>query len=187
MQKTNNEIKKAKEVVILSVKGSKKKPYKWTYIALQCQLLKNEYKSNKIIAELVGLEGKGETIRQILKINGLTQENKKRMDEDKFQMDVASRLANIKERDLQNIVGKTIENMTSHDARHIIEMAKKWPGDSVEKFKQAVLKYKAKKRHIIFTLLPLEEELYKKLKKEAKRNEISLERYIIQLIEKENK
>jgi len=182
--KYNKEIEKAKKRIILNVKGSKKKPDDWISIAESVAFLKKCSFTIKEIAQMAGVSE--QTIRQILKLNDLTEENKKRVLEGKILMDAAYRLAGIKNRKLQNMVGQIIENMKSHDQREIILYAKRYPNSSLESlldFKKGLLNSKSIVKEINIVILVLENELYDKLKELAEKEGVNLSELIINILE----
>jgi len=175
-------INDALNLLLTITKGSKKKAVDWIYITEETDfLLKNFGSLDKIARET---KNSRETIRQIWSLNLLTNENKKRVSEKKILMDAGSRLTKIKDQNLQNKVGKVIENMASHDAREIIQVVNNDPEISIEKIKKLVIndKIKTEKEKIFFTLLPLEKNLYLKLKNLSIKNKKSLEDVIIEII-----
>lgn len=186
--KTNTNIEEAKRKIILSVKGSKKKPYGWLSIVDSITFLKQKSFSIEKIAQIAAVSK--QTIRQISKLSELTVENKKRLSENRILMDAAYRLAGIKDKKLQNFVGKIIENMNSHEQREVIQFAKKNPSsskDQFNKFKKEVIKSKPLVKDINVIILGLENELYDKLKDVAKKEKISITKLVIIILKEWNK
>ena len=183
--KGNKIIEDAYTKIILNIKGRKKKPDDWISIAENVALLVTHSIPIKEIAKKAGCSE--QTIRQILKLNELTEENKRRVLEGKILMDAAYRLAGIRDKELQNIVGKLIENMNSHDQREIIQYAKKHPEASLtllREFKRKVLESKPTFREINIVILAFENELYDELKRRAKKKGVTLNKLIVNILEK---
>ena len=100
-------------------------------------------------------------------------------------MDAASRLSGIIDKELQNQVGKIIENMKSHEQRDIIQYAKKNPSISkiqLNKFRRDVLKSKPIVKDLNIVIFSLENDLYDKLKNESKKNKISISKQVVSIL-----
>ena len=133
-------------------------------IARAFEWLVKQYGSQKAVAEKVGLSA--EMIRQFLTVLKLPIEVQKLfLTREIDSVDVAKELARLKDPRKQIALARKIANVPSKDARDIkrvVVAEKVLVKDAV----RVVLKEKEKKLHLF--MLDLDDETYKRLRKEAK-------------------
>lgn len=164
----------------LNLKGSKKKRENWIEIAHQCKQLNDLYGSMQITAEKLSVSS--ELVRAILTLLTLPEEVQMYIKNNQILFDAGQRLARIKNTETQIEVAKKIIGLTSHDARQIIQFAKKYPHAPIDDFKKR-LSSKDKIEKLNLIILPLHEDTYKIIKKIGEKEKSTPEKLILQLID----
>ncbi len=181
MNEKINDIDEAFAILFANLKGTKRnKPHDWIKVAESYGIVKKHYPSDKEIAKKVGVSH--EIIRSISKLLQLTEENKKLLRERKILLDTGEALSGIKDSQLQNKVGESVIGLSAHDARDLIQYAKKYPNESLEEFKQRIFTSKNRIEKLHLTVVPLKEEPYQLLLKISKKQKKSLEGLISDII-----
>jgi hypothetical protein len=165
----------------VNLKGAKKKQDNWIDIAEDCKRLNDYYGSAKKVAEKIGVSY--ELIRALLKIPTLPEEVKGLIKEDKILFDVGQRIARIKGRERQVEVAKLIAELPSHDARDIVQYAKKYPDEPLDGFRKRVLEGKDKVEKVHLAIIPLRADIYSLLKIESEKRNVSPEKFILSILD----
>lgn len=182
------EDKKIEDVMIFllyNIKGRKKKRDDWITIAKKCKEATDYFKSYKIVAEKLFVHP--ETIRSILKLLELPEEVKQLIQERKIGMDAAQRITRIKNPKDQIKAAQTILNLTSHKSRDILRYIQRKPDSPIqnyEKYKEKLTPLNKTVKNINLAILQLDDEIYKRLKKIASKQKISISNLIGDLIKK---
>lgn len=164
----------------LNLKGSKKKKDNWIEIADNCKQLVDYYGSAMKVAEKLGVHY--EIIRSILKLLTLPEEVRQLIRVNKILFDVGQRIARIKDAKTQIKVAKAVVGLSNHDAREVVQYAKKYPDASLEDFRRRVIDSKNKVEKINLAIVPIKEETYKLLKKFGQRYKLSPEKLILKIV-----
>lgn len=171
--KMSKKEEKALTILFSNLKGRKKKIHDWIMIAENVEYLTKLYGSSKEVAKKLSMSNT--MINSILRLLSLTEKNKQLVRERKILQDAGEALASIEDSTLQNKIGDMIVGLKAHDARDLIQFAKRYPNASIERFKEKILKSKRKVEKIYVTVIPLDENNYYSLKKEAKKRNIPVE------------
>ncbi len=163
--------------LFLNIKNRRKKSNPLR-IAEICKILSEKYGSPKKLAEK--LDVSYETIRSFLKLLELPEPVQQLIKNGKIGFDVGQRIARIPSPKKQIEVAKSVIGLNAHDAREVIQYIIRQPNASPQSVKKRLLRHKKKNYTIL--LLPLEEELYEKLKEKSKSKNISVESLILELI-----
>jgi hypothetical protein len=178
-----NEVDEEKTLarLFLNLKGAKIKQDNWVDIAKDCKQMRDYYGSAKKLAEKLGVSY--ELIRSVLKLATLPEEVKLLMKEGKILYDVGQRISRISDRDRQVEVARIVAGLPSHDARDIIQFAKKYPKDPLDSFKKRVIEGKDRVEKLQLTIVPLKDDVYIFLKNESRKRSISTEKLISLIID----
>ena len=166
--------------LFLNLKGPKKKRDNWIEIANNCKQLVDYYGSMREVAEKLGVNY--EIIRSILKLLTLPEEVKSLVKNNEILFDVGQRIARINDRETQTKVAKAVVGLPSHDAREVIQYAKKNPDADLEDFKRRVIKSKNRMEKVHLTIIPLKEETYSFLKNIGAKDGLSPEKLIQRVV-----
>jgi len=164
----------------LNLKGPKKKHGNWMDIAEDCKKLKEYYGSAKKVADRIGVSY--ELIRALLTLLTLPEEVQTLIRDDKILFDVGQRIARIKGKERQIEVAKTIARLPAHDARDILQYAKKYPEAQLGDFKTRVTQGKDSIEKVHIALVPLREDIYETLKMEGQQKKLSVEKTILLIL-----
>ena len=164
----------------LNLRGAKKKQDNWFDIAQDCKRLRDYYGSAKKVAEKVGVSY--ELIRALLKLPTLPDEVKELIKDDKILFDVAQRIARINRKERQVEVARAIVGLSAHDARDLIQYAKKYPNEPLGDFKKRVTEGKNRTEKVHLAIIPLKEKIYGILKTEGRKRNVSAEKFILQIV-----
>ena len=164
----------------LNLKGGKTKQDNWFNIAQDCKQLTEYYGSAKKVAEKIGVSY--EIVRALLKLPTLPEEVQELIRNDKILFDVAQRIARIRGKERQVEVARAIVGLSAHDARDLIQYAKKYPKDPLGDFKKRVTEGKDKIEKIHLAIVPLKEKTYNLLKIEGQKRNISADKFILQIV-----
>lgn len=171
--------------LFLNLKGNKKKRDDWITIAEKCKNIVDNNKNRKEAAKKLGVSP--ELIRSIISMLELPKDVKKLIREGKILFDAAQRLNTIKFVDKDKEKAKRIEvaneiaGLKSHEQREIIRYAKKFPNSGLKNYKKRVTATREIKRvHVL--VIPLDEPMFKNLKKISKKRDLSLEKTALELI-----
>lgn len=178
-----NEIDEEKTFTRLytNLRGAKKKQDNWVDIAQDCKQLRDYYGSARKVAEKLGVSY--ELIRSILKLSTLPEEVKGLMKDGKILYDVGQRISRISDKEKQVEVAKIVAELPAHDARDIVQYAKKYPKEPLDSFRKRVVEGKDKVEKVHLSIIPLREEIYSYLKTESQRKNISPEKLILLIVE----
>ncbi len=163
----------------LNLKGKKKKRDDWITIAQNCQKLEKRYKSQKILAEKLGVSY--QLIRSILSLLDLPKEVKLLIKDKKILFDAAQRINTIEGEKKQIEVARTIADLPSHKQREIIQHAKNFKNSNLSGFKKRVIK-PLKKEKIHVAIIPLKDTIHSKLQKESKRKKSTIQQILLEII-----
>lgn len=170
--------KRASTIILLETKGGKRKKNPLE-LAEACnffverfqshnkasEYIKNRYRysiSDRMLRKLTSLLRLPEEVQQLLLMGDMG-------------IDVAAQLSESKLDDETKVkVCKVVAGMLAHDAREVIQYATKFPNAIIEEYKSRVLAAKPKTEEMFVAIIPLNEEDYQKLKKESKKQKISL-------------
>lgn len=166
--------------LFLNLKGGKKKTDDWITIAKNCQKLEKIYKSQKTVAEKLGVSY--QLIRSIISLLELPNEIKNNIQNRKILFDAAQRLNTIEDKKIQINVAKIISGLPSHKQREIILYAKRFKGKGLEKFKKNILK-KQETEKVHVAIIPLKKDIHTKLQKESKKKKSTIQQIILQIID----
>ena len=165
----------------LNLRGAKRKRDNWMEIARKSRKLTDHYGSVQITADKLGVSY--ELVRSILTLLTLPEEVQQYIEKDQILYDAAQRLARIRNKDTQIKVARTIIGLSSHDARQLIQYAKKYPDAPLDDFKRRIeSKDKIEKIHLL--LVPFKEETVAILKHISKKQKISPEKLIREIVDK---
>jgi hypothetical protein len=179
MDETNEEKLLAR--LYLNLKGAKKKQDNWVDIAEDCKQLRDYYGSAKKVADKVGVSY--ELIRALLKLPPLPEEVKTLIKDEKILFDVAQRIARIRDKEKQVEVAQAVAGLRAHDARDVLQYAKKYPKEPLDDFRKRVTEGKDKIEKVHLAMLPLKEEIYSLLKTESQKKKISVEKLILLIVD----
>ncbi len=163
-----------------NLKGAKKKKDDWIEIATNLKKLSDYYDSPLTAAEKLGVSN--ELVKSILRILSLPSEVKELIRRGDILYDAAQRLQRIEEHTKQVEVAKAIVGLTSHQARDLIQYAKKYPSASVSSYRKRLSNSKAKTERINLIVLPLREGTYSSLTSICKKEGISVEKLVSNII-----
>lgn len=178
MKRINEE--KTLAILYSDLGGRKKKIHDWIYIAEKCKELTDYYGSYKEVAKKVGCTP--ELIRSILKLLELPNKVKKLIKERKILYDVGQRIARIKDTKLQTKVGEAVVDLNAHDARALIQYAKRFPNASLKDYKRRLMSSQKKIEKINVVIVPFKEETFKILKQFSEKNKTSPEKLILKIV-----
>ncbi|AJM92204.1 hypothetical protein [Nitrosopumilus piranensis] len=164
----------------INLKGKKRKDEDWISIAKDCQKLEKKYNSQKILADKLGVSY--QLIRSILSLLSLPKGIREKIQKGDILFDAAQRLNTIEDKKKQAEVAEIISGLPSHKQREIILHAKRFNDSDLSKFKKRVLK-KTKTEKVHVAIIPLNEDLQLKLKKESKKNKSTLQQTILNILE----
>jgi len=164
----------------MNLKGPKKKKDNWIKIAQDCQQLTHYYGSAKMVAEKLGVHY--EIIRSLLKLLMLPEEVKQLIRNNQILFDVGQRIARLEDKDTQIRVAKAVVGLPNHDAREVIQFARKYPNVPLDDFKKRVVDSKGKVEKLYLAIIPLKEPTYELLKKIGKKDNLSLEKLILKIV-----
>ncbi len=178
-----NEIDEEKMLarLYLNLKGAKKKQDNWFDIAQDCKQLRDYYGSAKKVADKIGVSY--ELIRALLKLTALPDEVKELIKDDKILFDVAQRIARINGNERRVEVARAVVGLSAHDARDLIQYAKKYPKEPLDNFKKRVTEGKDRIEKVNLAIIPLKEEIYSYLKAEGQKNNVSPEKLILLILD----
>jgi hypothetical protein len=165
----------------VNLRGDKKKKEDWISIARKCKKLATKYRFRVDLAEKLGVSS--ELIRALMSLLDLPEEVQHLIKEGKILFDAAQRINTIETKKKQIEVARAIAGLTSHEQREIIQYAKKYPNsDLLDYKKRVVTPVNTEKIHV--AIIPLREKTFKALQKEVVKNKTSLEKFILNVIEK---
>ena len=164
----------------LNLKGGKRKKDDWITIATDLKRLSDFYKSPAETARKLGVSY--ELVRSIMKILDLPKEVQELIKEGKILYDAAQRVSRLKSRSRQIEVAKTIAGLTSHQARDIIQYAKRYPNADLTDFRRRVTGPRLTKEEIHLTVLPIRQETYRRLQSLSQRQKTSTQKLIVSII-----
>jgi hypothetical protein len=167
--------------LFLNLRGAKKKQGNWIDIAQDCKQLRDYYGSAKKVADKLGVSY--ELIRALLKLPMLPEEVKDLIKDDKILFDVAQRIARINGKERQVEVARAVAGLPAHDARDLIQYAKKYPKEPLNDFKKRVTEGKDKVEKVHLAIIPLKAEIYSLLKTEGQRKKVSPEKLILLILD----
>jgi len=166
--------KTARTILVLGFKGRKKKgkedPLR---MAEACKFYADLGLSSEKIGDKFGVTGR--LVIEFLSLLKLPPEVKHRLSKGEIGIDVGAQLSEAKLGDETTVkIGEVIAGMLEHDARGVIQFAKKFPNASLEEYKQRVLASKPRKEEVSMVVISLQEEKYQKLKEQADRQNLSV-------------
>ena len=188
MHKLNE--KTARFILENNLKGSKKKRSSLIDIAKAVRYLLNncEYSSRSELAK--DFEISRPIIEAFDRINNQPTEIQQLIKKNKIGLDTSLKLLSIRDDKKRIKVAKAVVDLSSFDARYVIDFVKKRPDLSVEKCKQIVLASKIEQKKLNVLVIPLEEKIFLDFKKISNRKRQSIEDSAISAIQnwiKENK
>lgn len=160
--------------------GKGKQINDWIYVAEKLEELKDFYKSEKKVAENLGISY--EMVRSTLKLLDLPEEIRQLVKEDKLSQDLGWRLLGIKNKKNQIIVARAIMGLSAHDARDMIRYARNNPEKSIKKQIKRLEKSKKQIQKLNLVIVTLEEDNYKILKEISKRNNMDPQKMISKIV-----
>lgn len=172
--------------LFLNLKGSKKKRDDWITIAQKCKKIVNNNKNRKEAAQKLGVSQ--ELVRSIISLLELPKEVKDLIRDGKILFDAAQRINTIKFDDKKKEKSRRIEvaleiaGLKSHEQREIIRYAKKFPNSSLKNYKRRVTTPREIKR-VHVAVVSLDEPTFKTLQKISRKNGLSLEKTILEIID----
>ena len=101
----------------------------------------------------------------------------------KFCMTLGNEFLGIPDKEKQVEVAKIVAELPAHDARDIVQYAKKYPKEPLDSFRKRVVEGKDKVEKVHLSIIPLREEIYSYLKTESQRKNISPEKLILLIVE----
>jgi len=165
--------KTARNILLLELKGRKKKREDPLKIAEACECLVDHGWSSEKIGKKFGVSSR--MIGKFLSLTRLPPEVKQWVSNREIGIDVGAQLSEAKLDDETKVkVGGLIRGMLAHDARNLVRFATKFPNASVEEYKQRILTSKPQKEEVSLVVISLQEEAYRKLKEESEKRKISL-------------
>jgi hypothetical protein len=164
----------------LNLKGPKKKRNNWIEIAYKCKQLADYYGSAKKVAEKLGVHY--EIIRSAIKLLTLPEEIRQLIERNEILFDVGQRIARIKNKEVQIKVARAVIGMSNHDAREVIQYAKKYPDAPLDDFKNRVMHSKDKVEKVNLVIVPMKEEMFELLKEIGKKDKLSPEKVILNIV-----
>jgi hypothetical protein len=72
--------------------------------------------------------------------------------------------------------------MSNHDAREVIQYAKKYPDAPLDDFKNRVMHSKDKVEKVNLVIVPMKEEMFELLKEIGKKDKLSPEKVILNIV-----
>ena len=103
--------------------------------------------------------------------------------DDKILFDVAQRIARINGKERQVEVARAVAGLPAHDARDILQYAKKYPKEPLDGFRKRVTEGKDKVEKLHLAIIPLKAEIYSLLKTEGQRKKVSPEKLILLILD----
>lgn len=151
-------------LLFVNLKGTKEKDYLAT--AKACRFLRQKYGSFRRVAEKVGVSS--EIIREFDSLLNLHEEVIEMVRTKEIRLDTGYRLSTrLKDSKRQIEVARTVSDLSSHDARAVIEYAKLNSDMSAMEVKEKVMSSKTITKRLHAIILPLSEEAYLTLKTKA--------------------
>jgi hypothetical protein len=166
----------------VNLKGPKKKQENWIEIATSLKKLSDYYGSPQKAAEKLGVSN--ELVKSILRVLNLPDEAQDLIREGKILYDAAQRLERIHDRSRQKEVAKAIVGLTSHEARDLIQYARKYPKANVSGYRKRLANSKGKTERINVIVLPVREETYSSLRRMSKREGVSIEKLVSNILQR---
>ncbi len=164
----------------VNLKGKKKKPDNWIEIASNLKKLSNFYGSPEKAAEK--LDVSDELVDSILRILELPGEVQDMIAKGDILYDAAQRLERIPDTGKQIEVAKAMMGLTSHQARDLIQYAKKYPEASISAYKKRVENSEGKTERINIIVLPVRNETYSSLRRASRKRKVSVEKLVSEIV-----
>lgn len=168
--------KRARTVLTLGFKGKKRKDEVGTNPLEMAEACKFHLKQGYSLEEIANKYSVSERlVGKFISLLRLPSEVRTQLSKGTIGIDVASQLAEARLTEETKIkVGNVIAGLSAHDARGIIQYAKKFPNASFGEYRQRVLNSKPKKEEISLIVISLQEEGYRKLKEQADKQKTSI-------------
>jgi len=167
-------------VLYANLRGKGQKQNNWIEIAEISKSLTEFYGSYKTLANKLGISE--ELIRETLKLLDLPNELKKLVSDGKIKHEVAWRIASINDKKNQIKIANSIIGLNTHDARDLVRIFKNNPKLNIEDYLERLKKSKNNIQSINLIILPIKELDYKTIKKEAIKNNLTVEKFILDVI-----
>lgn len=164
----------------LNLKGKKKKPDNWIEIASNLEKLSNFYGSPERAAEKLGVSN--ELVSSILRILKLPSAVRDMIAKGEILYDAAQRLQRISDSDKQVEVAKAMIGLTSHQARDLIQYARKYPEANISAYKKRVESSEGKTERINIIVLPVRNETYSLLRRVSRKRKTSVEKLVSEIV-----
>jgi len=178
MKKFNEERTIAR--LYLNLKGGKRKKDDWISIATDLKRLSDFYKSPTETARKLSVSY--ELVRSIIKILDLPKEVQQLVKEDKILYDAAQRITRLRSRGKQIEVAKAVAGLTSHEARDIIQYAKRYPNADLADFKRRVMGQRPTKEELHLMIIPVRQETYRRLQTFSRKQKTSVQKLVVGMV-----
>lgn len=158
---------KSRHTLILWKKGGKKSLGLIHLVDSAWNIVKRSYRgSSEKAAKDVKVVG-ARTLERLASIAELPERIVQSLGRKEIGIDVASSIAGLKDFKLQTRVAKVVAHMNAHDARQIVNFARRWPNTSLEEFKRQLLEAKEKNQKLCEIIMFVNENEFTKLEEEA--------------------
>lgn len=173
-------IEKAVAIMMANLKGSKNKPSSLLEFSDACRTLLNDREWG--IKEMARYFGVSEyMLRQIDKINDLSPNFKKLVSERRLGIEAAYQLWRIKE-PKRSQVAKIIPDMTTDEIRSFVHFIHQNPSKTVAECHKLFEKTQPEKIRIL--AIPLDEEIYAKVKHSADKSKLKIHDYALKILKR---
>ncbi len=166
--------------LFLELKGRRAKRRDWITIAKDVKSLIDQHGSYQIAAQKVGVSR--ELIREIVSVLKLPTQVQSYVSRGEILLDAAQRLNTIQGSEHQVRVARLIAGLPSHDARQVIQYAKRFPNADLDEYKERVASSKARTELIDVIVLPLQHDVFKTLSRIASQRGLSVRRLVQQIV-----
>lgn len=175
--KADDRENRALATVYSNLRGAKKKREDWIEIAQAVKWAVGRYGSVSAAAEKLGYSY--ELVRTITALLTLPASVQVEIRKGRILYDAGQRLARVEGATRQRQIASVIAGMTSHEAREIIQLSKRFPDKDPREFRKQVENSKGKTRQVHVVILPLSAELFQKLTSLAREKDLSIEKLIL--------
>lgn len=167
---------KAVAIMMGNLKGSKIKPSGLLELAEACRILKKKWGIKEMshyfrVSQYM--------LRQIDKINDLNPKLKKLVEAGKLGIDASYQLWRLNE-PKRSQVGEIVKDMNTDEIRVFVRLLHANPKLSVSDCKKLFDKMKSEKLRLL--VLPLDTEIYERMKKSADKSKLTLHNYALKIL-----
>lgn len=163
-----------------NLKGPKTANVDWIQLSSDVIDLKKHYGTIGKTAEKLSVSR--ELVRALASLTTLTAPVQKRVSAGEIRFDAAQRLATIHDPGLQERVAAAMVGLKSHDARQLVQFARRFPNGDIQEFRDRIVPSKGEKKRIDVLIVPLSPEEYATLARRAANRRVSPDSLVRELV-----